>query len=336
MPETTNAPQSNSPGPSASALVDIYRRMVRIERNDDAIRRTIRRGKLTMPYYSARGQEVIPATISHLLDADDKICTIYRGIHDMVAKDMPLRPLWAEIAGRVDGTCKGKGGPMHLTHPESGVMVTTGIVGSSMPIANGLAWAAQLDGSRRVTIAYFGDGASNIGAFHEALNLASVWKLPVIFVCQNNGFAEHTRYEHGTSVDFIAKRAAGYGMPGHTVDGNDLHAMYAAAHEAVRRARDGEGPTLLECKTFRFFGHVLGDDDFYMTKEEKAAAMADDPLPKFRAALIAAGHASEEQLAALQTEIEAEISDAQEFGMASPLPSVDELRRDVFALEIAA
>jgi pyruvate dehydrogenase E1 component alpha subunit len=225
---------------------------------------------------------------------------------------------------------------MHLTHPESGVMVTTGVVGSSMPIANGLAWAAKLDGSKRVAIAYFGDGASNIGAFHESLNLASVWKLPVIFVCANNGFAEHTRYENATSVDQISKRAAGYGMPGYTVDGNDPEAMYAAAQIAIARARDGEGPTLLECITYRFMGHVLGDDDFYMTKEEKAAAMADDPLPKFRAKLIAQGHASEEQLTKLQADIEAEILDAQEFGMASPYPSADELRRDIFAEEIPA
>jgi acetoin:2,6-dichlorophenolindophenol oxidoreductase subunit alpha len=330
------AEQSNAPAPDSAALVDIYRRMLRIERNDDAIRTSIRRGRLTMPYYSGRGQEVIPSAISHFLNPDDTICTIYRGIHDMVAKGMPLRPLWAEIAGRVDGTCKGKGGPMHLTHPETGVMVTTGIVGSSMPIANGLAWAALLDGSKRVTVAYFGDGASNIGAFHEALNLASVWKLPVLFVCQNNGFAEHTRFETATSVDQISKRAIGYGMPGFTVDGNDPWDMYAHASVAVERARAGEGPTLLECKTFRFLGHVLGDDDFYMSKEEKAAAMAKDPLPAFRAKLIADAHASEDELARIQAEIEAEVADAQEFGMNSPFPSVDELRRDVFAEEIPA
>ena len=329
-------PATNAASPDAETQLDIFRRMLRIERNDDATRAQIRRGRITAPYYSARGQEVIPSTISSLLNNDDKICTIYRGIHDMVAKDMPLRPLWAEIMGKVDGTCKGKGGPMHLTHPETGVMVTTGIVGSSMPIANGFGWAALLDGSKQVTVAYFGDGASNIGAFHEALNLASVWKLPVIFVCQNNGFAEHTRYENGTSVDLISKRAIGYGMPGYTVDGNDPFDMYAHAHAAIERARNGEGPTLLECKTFRFMGHVFGDADTYMTKEEKEAAMADDPLPKFRQKLIDTGVATEEHLAKLQADIEAEVQDAIEFGQASQPPSVDELRRDVFAEEIAA
>ena len=327
---------TNAAAPTAAQQLDIFRRMLRIERNDDATRKQIRLGRITAPYYSARGQEVIPATISSLMTNDDKICTIYRGIHDMVAKDMPLRPLWAEIAGRVDGTCKGKGGPMHLTHPETGVMVTTGIVGSSMPIANGLAWAAKLDGSKQVTVAYFGDGASNIGAFHEALNMASVMKLPVIFVCQNNGFAEHTRLENGTSVDFIAKRAASYTMPGFTVDGNDPFDMFAHAHAAIERARAGEGPTLLECKTFRFMGHVFGDDDKYMTKEEKQAALDADPLPAFRQKLIDTGIATEEQLADLQAKIEAEVEDAIDFGMNSPFPDVAELRRDVFAQEIPA
>lgn len=326
----------NRASPDAATQIDIYRRMIRIERNDDATRTQIRRGRITAPYYSARGQECIPSAISVLLNDDDKICTIYRGIHDMVAKDMPLRPLWAEICGRVDGTCKGKGGPMHLTHPETGVMVTTGIVGSSMPIANGFGWAALLDGTKQVTVAYFGDGASNIGAFHEALNLASVWKLPVIFVCQNNGFAEHTRYENGTSVDQISKRAIGYGMPGYTVDGNDPLDVYAHAHAAIERARAGEGPTLLECKTFRFMGHVFGDSDAYMTKEEKAAAIADDPLPKFRQKLIDNGVATAEELDEITAKVEAEVNDAIEFAMACEFPSDDELRRDVFAEEIPA
>lgn len=327
---------SNAAKPDAAAQLDIFRRMLRIERNDDATRKQIRLGRITAPYYSARGQEVIPSTISHLLTNDDKICTIYRGIHDMVAKDMPLRPLWAEIAGRVDGTCKGKGGPMHLTHPESGVMVTTGIVGSSMPIANGLAWAAKLDGSDQVTIAYFGDGASNIGAFHEALNMAALWKLPVLFVCQNNGYGEHTRLENHLPIEFISTRASSYGMPGFTVDGNDPFDMYAHAHAAVARARAGEGPTLLECKTFRFMGHVFGDTDTYMLEGEKAAHMEKDPLPAFRAKLIADGVASEDQLVKLEADIEAEVQDAIDFAFASAFPDVAELRRDVFAEEIPA
>jgi acetoin:2,6-dichlorophenolindophenol oxidoreductase subunit alpha len=186
-----------------------------------------------------------------------------------------------------------------------------------------------------VSVAYFGDGASNIGAFHEALNLASIWKLPVIFVCQNNRFAEHTRYENCTSTDKISKRAIGYGMPGYTVDGNDPFEMYATVHEAIERARNGEGPTLIEAITFRFWGHVFGDDDKYMTKEEKAAAWEKDPLPAFKAHLIEKKVATEAELDEMQAKIVAEIDDAVEYALASEFPSTDELRRDVFATEIA-
>jgi acetoin:2,6-dichlorophenolindophenol oxidoreductase subunit alpha len=317
--------------PDARTQLEIYRRMTLIMQNDEASRKVVKSGRLMMPYYSPRGQEVIPSAVSANLNDDDQICTIYRGIHDMLAKGVPLKDLWGEVAGRATGTCKGKGGPMHITHPASGAILTTGIVGSSMPIANGLAWAHKLDGSRRVVVAYFGDGASNIGAFHEALNLASVWKLPVIFVCQNNRFAEHTRYEVATSVDQISKRAIGYGMPGYTVDGNDPYAMYAATHEAVARARDGEGPTLIEAMTYRFFGHVFGDDDFYMTKEEKSAALAKDPVPAFRARLIADGIASEAQLAAMEAKVGAEIEEAISYALDSAMPGPEELTRDVFA-----
>jgi acetoin:2,6-dichlorophenolindophenol oxidoreductase subunit alpha len=317
-----------------ATLVDIYRRMALIQRSDDRFRAVIKSGKIVAPYYSPRGQEAIPAAMSVNLTNDDYICTIYRGIHDMLAKGVPSKLLWAEIAGKATGTCKGKGGPMHITHPESGVMVTTGIVGSSMPIANGLALAAQIRGEKRVAVAYFGDGASNIGAFHEALNMASVWKLPVIFVCQNNGYGEHTRYELATSAKQISDRAIGYQMPGVTIDGNDPLAVYAASREAVARARAGDGPTLIEAKTFRFHGHVFGDADAYMSKGEKEAAMARDPVPRFRTWLLEGGVA-ESELAALETAIDKEIDEAVAFALESPVPDLSELNTDVLA-EVAA
>jgi pyruvate dehydrogenase E1 component alpha subunit len=327
---TSKADGRNTAMPDAATQLEIYRRMTLIAQNDEVSRKAIRSGRLLMPYYSPRGQEVIPAAMSVNLRDDDTICTIYRGIHDMLAKGVPLKDLWAELAGRANGTCKGKGGPMHITHPASGAMLTTGIVGSSMPIANGLAWAAKMDGSRRVSVAYFGDGASNIGAFHESLNLASVWKLPVIFVCQNNLFAEHTRYEKATSVARIAQRAGSYNMPGITVNGNDPLEMYAAANEAVARAREGQGPTLIEALTFRFHGHVFGDTDAYMTKEEKEEAIANDPVPIFRAKLIADGVASEEQLSAIEAQISTEIEEAIQYALASPMPDPNDLFDDVY------
>jgi pyruvate dehydrogenase E1 component alpha subunit len=321
--------------PDAPTQREIYRRMALIKANDERSRKVIRSGKLVMPYYSPRGQEVIPSAMSVNLTDEDYICTIYRGTHDMLAKGVPLKLLWAELAGKITGTSKGKGGPMHITHPASGVMVTTGIVGASMPIANGLAWASQLSGNGRVTVAYFGDGASNIGAFHEALNLAAVWQLPVIFVCQNNQYAEHTAYAKGTSAKHVADRAAGYSMPGLCVNGNDVFEMYEAAAGAVARARAGEGPTLIEANTFRFFGHVFGDADGYMDQEQKKAAMAADPVPVFRARLIETGIASEDELAAMEAQIEAALDEAVAYALASDYPAVDELKRDVFAGELS-
>ncbi|MCP5328717.1 MAG: thiamine pyrophosphate-dependent dehydrogenase E1 component subunit alpha [Steroidobacteraceae bacterium] len=320
--------------PDAPVLLEIYRRATLIKQNDDRFRAVIQSGKLVMPYYSPRGQEIIPAATSVHLSDDDYICTIYRGVHDMLAKGVTPRALWAELAGRVTGSCKGKGGPMHITDPARGVMVTTGIVGSSMPIANGLALAAQLRGEKRVTIAYFGDGASNIGAFHEALNLASLWKLPVVFICQNNRFAEHTRYESGTSIGRIADRAAAYSMPGEHVDGNDPDAMWSAAGQAIARARAGDGPTLIEAMTFRFHGHIFGDADGYMSKEEKASAIARDPVVLLRRRLIERGMATDAALAELERGIELEIDAALQFALDSPYPDLAELRRDVYATEI--
>ncbi len=324
----------NSYQPDANAQLEMYKRMTLISQNDEMTRKEIRGGKLVTPYYSPKGQEVIPSAVSVNLRDDDTICTIYRGIHDMLAKGIPLKNLWAEQAGRVTGSCKGKGGPMHVSHRATGIMVTTGIVGSSMPIANGLAWAAKLDGSDRVSVAYFGDGASNIGAFHEALNMASVWKLPVLFVCQNNRYGEHTKYEKTTSAVRIADRAVGYNMPGVRVDGNDPFEMYATATEAIARARAGEGPTLIEAMTFRFHGHVMGDADAYMDKAEKAAHVAKDPTKLFRAKLIETGVATEAQLAAIEKDIDGQLEEAVAFAYASEYPDVAELRRDVYAEEL--
>lgn len=322
--------------PDRHTLVEMYRKMSQIKQNDERFRSVIKSGKLVMPYYSPRGQEVIPSAVSAHLSAEDYICTIYRGIHDMLAKGVPPNLLWAELAGKITGTSKGKGGPMHVTHPASGVMVTTGIVGSSMPIANGLALASQIRGDKRVSIAYFGDGASNIGAFHESLNLASIWKLPVVFVCQNNRYAEHTKYENCTAVARISDRAASYSMPGVTVDGNDPVAMWQAAGTAIARARDGEGPTLIEAMTYRFHGHIFGDADAYMDKAEKARAMEKDPVPAYRQWLIENGHASDAELAAIEQSHELEIDAALEFALSSPYPDVAELRRDVYANEVQA
>eukprot|EP00456_Euglypha_rotunda_P055665 TRINITY_DN45383_c0_g2_i1.p1 TRINITY_DN45383_c0_g2~~TRINITY_DN45383_c0_g2_i1.p1 ORF type:complete len:328 (-),score=107.90 TRINITY_DN45383_c0_g2_i1:442-1425(-) len=326
---------SNYPKPDPATLLEIYKKAALIKLNDERIIKQMMAGKLVMPYYSPRGQEIIPSAISVSLTDDDYICTIYRGIHDMLAKGFPLDEMWAELAGRVTGTCKGKGGPMHLTCPDKGMMVTTGIVGSSMPIATGLGWAAKLDGKNRVSVANFGDGAANIGAFHESLNMAAVWKLPVIFLCQNNLYAEHTSVAYSRAIDRISDRAAGYGMPGVTVNGNDPDEMYGAAKVAIERARAGEGPTLIEAMTFRFNGHLLGEAGHYMDKSLYAQAQKDDPMPILRARLTVEGIASEDELAAIEADIDARIDVALAAAYDAPFPDVAELKRDVFAEEIA-
>lgn len=326
---------SNYPRPDEATLLEIYRKAATIKMNDERIIREMKAGKLNMPYYSGRGQEIIPSALSMSLNDGDYLCTIYRGVHDMIAKGFPLDIMWAELAGRVTGSCKGKGGPMHLTHPASGCMVTTGIVGSSMPIATGLGWAAKLDGKGHVAVATFGDGAANIGAFHESLNMAALLELPVIFLCQNNRYAEHTSMAKSTKIDQYSKRAAGYGMVGITIDGNDPDEMYGAAKVAIERARAGEGPTLIEAMTYRFNGHLVGDVGAYMDKAEYADFQAKDPVPALRKRLAEQGIATEEALGAMEAEIKDTIDSAVKAAFAAELPGIEELKRDVFAEELA-
>lgn len=323
-----------SNGPDGATLTEIYRKVALIKLCDEKLRSTITSGRLAAPYYSPRGQEVVSAAMAVCLRPDDYVVTIYRGLHDHLAKGVPLKLLLAEYAGRLAGSCKGKGGPMHITHPESGVMITTGIVGAGNPIAAGLAWASLVKKDGRVTVSNFGDGATNIGAFHEAMNLAAVWQLPVIFVCHNNQYAEHTKLEKCTAVSDIVVRADSYSMPGIKVDGNDAVEMWKASREAVERARTGGGPTLIEAKTFRFFGHNLGDPAHYIPKEERDAWLARDPYPALRRLLSEEFDVPEERLDAIDAEITAEIDAALEFALAADYPPLSELGRDIYAEEI--
>jgi len=335
MEATIQAKEASPPDVAANVLFQIFRTMSLIKLCDERFRQALKAGRIIAPYYPPRGQEAIAAAVGASLNREDYLITIYRGLHDQLAKGMPLKELWAEYAGRVDGACKGKGGPMHITYPDSGIMVTTGIVGSGIPIANGFGWASQLNGDQRVTVTNFGDGASNIGAFHEALNLASVWKLPVIFMCQNNGYAEHTSLAAGTAGADIAKRAGSYGMPGVKVDGNDPVAVYRVVKAAVERARAGGGPTLVEAVTFRFLGHNFGDPGEYIPPEQMAEALTRDPMVTYRRDLIAWGVATEQSLSEIEATISADIEEAFEFSQASAHPPVEELMRDVYAQELA-
>lgn len=328
-------PSSPSAKVDTETLLEIYRKAELIRQTDQKFHELIGSGKLFFMYYSPRGQEVVSSAMMAALNQDDYLVTIYRGIHDHLAKGIPPRELWAEFTGRVTGTCKGKGGPMHITHPETGVMVTTGIVGSGLPIANGLGLSSQLSGDGKVTVCCFGDGASNIGAFHEALNMAQIWTLPVVFLCQNNLYGEHTAMALSTGAETIADRGVAYGMRSVRVNGNDAEEMYAVAQAAVERARSGEGPTLIEAMTFRFNGHVIGDQSEYIPREEMEAAIAADPVPALRRLLIDRG-VGENALRDLEVAIGETVEDAAKFALESPFPEISENLKDVLDEEIAA
>ena len=274
----------------SAALLDIYKRAALLKANDERARKVILSGQVAMVYYSYRGQEIIPSVMGNVLRDDDTICTIYRGIHDIVAKGTPLNDIFAELYGKLPGTCKGKGGPMHLSDPASGLMITTGIVGAGLPIANGLGLAEQLRGTDKVCVCNFGDGATSIGAFHEALNLAAVWKLPVIYVIENNQYAMGTSVERSSAVSDFSKRGASFGIPGVQVDGMDVRTVREAAARAINHARSGEGPYILEMQTYRYRGHSMSDPAKYRTKDE-VSKMRDehDPIEMVRKRLLEAG-----------------------------------------------
>lgn len=317
--------------PDRNLRLQIYTMMLRIAETDKAIQRGLSAGELQFQYYPAGGQEAIPAGIAPHLRREDYAVITYRCVHDIVAKGTPLKEIMAEMYGKAAGTSKGKGGPMHLSDPHSGLMVTTGIVGAGLPIANGLALAEQIRKSDRVTIVNFGDGATSTGAFHEALTLAAAWQLPVVFVCQNNQYAEYTAVPVYTRVGSFAEKAAGYAIPGINVDGTDPLAVHAAAGVAIERARRGGGPTLIEAVCHRLQGHAFGSDDAHMDKAALEAAKKAAPVPKFRARLLAEGVAGEAELVALEKKVRTEVDEASAFARAAPAPAAGELYTDVFS-----
>lgn len=321
--------------PGADTLLSMYRTAITIRRCDERFLEMLTAGEIAITYYSPRGQEVISAAVSAHLQPPDYVVTTYRGIHDHIAKGVPLDQLWAEFLGRATGTCKGKGGPMHITHPASGLMVTTGLVGAGLPIANGFALSSLMQADGRVTVCNFGDGATNIGAFHEALNLATLWNLPVVFVCQNNLYGEKTPFGNHTKVESIAARGSSYAMTSVQVDGNDAEAMWRTSGEAIERARGGGGPTLIEAMTFRFRGHSFGDDSFYISAEQMQWAADRDSVPRLRKLLLERGYASEDDLSTLEKAVAEQIDAAVQFALNSPFPDTDEIRRDVYSTEVA-
>ena len=277
------------------------------------------------------GQEAIAAGFAAAMREDDYTFATYRGHAHTLARGVPMTGVLAELMGRTNGLMAGKGGSMHLTSVEHGVMGSYAIIGAHLPIACGATWSAQYRGSGQVAVCFFGDGTTNIGAFHEALNFAAIWKLPVVFVCENNLWMEYTRTSEITAVEHpAADRASAYGLESIIVDGNDVDAVFEVAKKAIDRARAGEGPSMIEAKTYRQAGHSRADPGKYRPDEEVAAWLAKDPIPMYHARLLAEG-ATEAQLSEIDRAVAAMVDLATEEAKAGETPGADLLMKDVWA-----
>ncbi len=339
--EAPITPPVGSPLPLPSEEKDLKREMLRrmllIRAFEEHLGRAFAEGKLpTEAIHLSIGQEATAVGACFALSAQDTMATTHRGHGHMLAKGADLRGMMAEIYGKASGLCKGKGGSMHVTDARVGALGANGIVGASALIASGAALATKLQGERKVSLAFLGDGAMNQGMFHEAASFASVFQLPVIFIVENNQYAEFTPLAKHTRVARLADRAAAYGMPGVSVDGNDVWAVYQAVKEAVEEARAGRGPRLIECLTYRWHGHMEGETANYRTQEEIEHWRKRDPVARWKERLLAEGVITEEEWQTLVREVEAQIAEAVRFAEDSPLPGIETLTEDVFAPEPVA
>lgn len=313
----------------ADRVLGLYRDMLRIRAFEEKATELYEQGVLPGFLHSSVGQEAVPVGVSAHLNPDDFITSNHRGHGHVLAKGMDPRRMFAELYARTTGYNRGRGGSMHIMDFSTGIVGANGIVGAGVPIAVGAGMSFQVRGTQQVVVSYFGDGAVNTGAFHEGLNMAAIWSLPVIFVCENNLYAESVPQSYSTRVG-IAEHAAAYGIPGKKIDGNDLFAVLEASAEAVERARAGDGPTLIECRTFRWSGHFVGDPGVYRTKEELEEWRSRDPIPRVRAWLAAEGGSADE-LGAIELEVAEEMASAARWGAEGPKPDPETALDDVYA-----
>src|SRR5438094_1047222 len=308
---------------AATELLGWYEQMAVIRGTEKAAQDLFLAGLVKGTTHLAAGQEAVAVGVSAALRADDYVFATYRGHHHAIARGASPEACLAELMSRATGLCKAKGGSMHLTKADAGMLGSYAIVGSHLPMAVGAAWSATLRGSGQVAVAFFGDGATNIGAFHEALNLAAVWRLPVLFICENNLYMEYTPIASVTAVRHpAADRAASYGLERQVIDGNDADVVYSAARDAFAKARSGGGPSLIECLTYRHSGHSRADPAKYRPKEELEEWLKRDPVTLYRNRLLARGVA-EGTLAKIESEAMAKLDQATETAKASPTPAVE-------------
>jgi acetoin:2,6-dichlorophenolindophenol oxidoreductase subunit alpha len=311
-------------------LCDAYRQMWVIRKFEETIRDLYQQGKIRGSFHPCVGQEAVAVGGCAGLERDDYMTCTYRGHGHAIAKGLSVRAAMAEMLGRATGCSKGKGGSMHFTDPSVGLLGANAIVAAGVPHAAGAALGTQMLKQKRVALAFFGEGAVNQGVFHETLNLAVVWKLPLVLVCENNLYSEMTPSHETTSTVETYKRAAAYGMPAYAVDGNDVEAMADAVREAAEHARAGKGPTYLEARTYRLWGHMMADPEVYRTKEEVAEAREREPIARLGNRLQTMG-VDDAALNILEAEATGIISDALAFAEASPMPDAREAFEDTFA-----
>ena len=312
-------------------LLRIYRTMLKIRMFEERVAREFRKGDMPGFVHSYIGAEAVSTGICMHLNDDDYISSTHRGHGHCIAKGCTFKDMLAELYGRETGLCKGRGGSMHIADFARGMLGANAIVGGGIALAAGGALAIQTRGEKGVAVTFFGDGACNQGILHETMNLASIWKLPLIFVCENNDWAESTPVSYSTSVTNISARASAYGFPGLTVDAADAIAVYQAAGEAVIRARNEQGPTLIEAKIGRMIGHYLGDPEGYRSKELKEEAKSKDPIPPFESMLIQNEILGKEDLLKARQEIEEKLDDAVNYAKISPLPNGSAVEAEVYA-----
>jgi len=312
-------------------LIEMYRTMVRIRIFEERVSKEFAAGNIPGFVHVYIGEEAIATGACANLRQDDYITSTHRGHGHLIAKGGRPDRMMAELFGRKTGYCQGKGGSMHIADTGLGILGANGIVGGGIPIAGGAALSAQMRGTDQAVICFLGDGASNRGTFHEGVNMASCWNLPVVYVIENNLYAEKTRITDTARVANLADRATAYGIPDVTVDGNDVIAVYEAVHEALARARKGGGPTLVECKTYRWHGHYEGDRQTYKPKEEAEDWQRRDPIPAFRKKLVETRIFNPADSEKIDREVAEEIESAVKFARESPFPTPEETLQDVFA-----
>jgi len=312
-------------------LIEMYRKMLQIRYFEEKVFELYGQNVVPGTIHLYAGEEAVAVGVCSTLRKDDYITSTHRGHGHCIAKGAQLKRIMAEILGKKTGYCKGKGGSMHIADFNVGMLGATAVVGAGLPIAVGAGLSAKLRKTDQVVACFFGEGASNQGTFHESVNMASAWKLPVIFVCENNLYAMGTRQSRIMNIEKVADRAVAYGIPGTSADGNDVFAVYEVSKEAVDRARDGLGPTLIECKTYRHKGHSRVDPAKYRPKQEVEEWLAKDPIKRAKEMLLQTNTLKAIEIQEIEKDVVAEIEEAVKFAMESPFPAPEEALEDVYA-----